>query len=154
LFIVQPKELNVHEYQLRAVLAAMSRDGKLSVIAATAGFPVDRIERFIDGKKITPQEVVVLRAAVSGFKSQPAIEPIHQKFAEFAKAYKYDLDHDGEDYVRDSTRKAFVAFKNGFETSSEIEAKASKLWDLLHELAPFVPADFQAKVQTMLDAGI
>jgi hypothetical protein len=32
--------------------------------------------------------------------------------------------------------------------------RASELWDLLHELAPFVPSDFQSKVQAQLDAGI
>ncbi len=58
----------MHEYQLRAFLAAISRDGKLGVIAAIAGFPVDRIERFIDGKKIAPQEVVILRAALDSMR--------------------------------------------------------------------------------------
>lgn len=53
---------------MRAFLAAISRDGKLGVIAAIAGFPVDRIERFIDGKKIAPQEVVILRAALDSMR--------------------------------------------------------------------------------------
>lgn len=78
-----------------------------------------------------------------------------EAFEKFAKENDYEtaivcesLADEGT-YKRESTRKAFVAFRSGFESS-----KASELWDLLHELAPFVPGDFQSKVQSHLDAGV
>lgn len=101
---------------------------------------------------------LIVRFFRKSIKKQMSHNPvIVEKFEEFAKAYKYDttivcesLADEGE-YKRESTQKAFVAFKNGFESASD---RASELWDLLHELAPFVPGDFQSKVQSQLDAGI
>ncbi len=47
-----------------------------------------------------------------------------------------------------------IISKQKLAGNATAEARASELWDLLHELAPFVPADFQSKVQSLLDAGV
>ena len=40
---------------------------------------------------------------------------IEERFSEFGKAYKYNLERDDDGFIKPSTEKAFIAFRSGFE---------------------------------------
>lgn len=73
----------------------------------------------------------LLHVSIVSVSGQPEVK---QLFDGFAKAYKYNTQMDGDgDYVSESTQKAFVAFKNGFEHCGRVEMTSEDSFKMLVE---------------------